>query len=654
MVQFRYRPDIDGLRAVAVVLVILFHAKLGFTGGFAGVDVFFVISGFLITGLILKQQEANTFSLAHFWERRIRRILPAAFVLVAVTVAAGSLFLLPEDFEELAISAVAQQFLLANFYFWRNTGYFAGPAETKALLHTWSLAVEEQFYLGYPFLLVLCSRLTRRATFFVLFCLALASFGLAEWSVRTDPSAAFFLLPARMWELLLGALLVLTPQPTNWKAPWRELCAWTGFAGIITAGLLFDSRTPFPGTAALLPCVGTAFVIYASSASPTSLGNMLSNKKVVFVGLISYSLYLWHWPALALLHYWFGHNVPLLYRMTAIVMSFLCAYLSWRFVETPFRQGFKQVGLKQTATIATVAAVILIGCGLWIKRSRGFPERLPEHVQQLVEQNHIRQHFRTSIQQVQRGELPAVGVERAPNKPIDFLVWGDSHAMAIGELFHTLGKTNGLSGIIAAKPATMPLLGVKRPRDQEAMLWNNAVLQYVRDNEIKNVIFVCRWAVYVDGRSDGRMDTLITDQQSQDASPAEAKAAFRRSQERTLQELEHDGVNVWIMKQVPVQRADPKLQIVQSAFWKKTAPQGISRKTHQLRQANANAVIDLVAKDRAWVNTLDPADHCFNKQDQSKVWNSEGVFYTDDSHLSPLGAHRLLRAMFHPIFKSMK
>jgi len=377
MIRFGYRPDIDGLRAIAVSLVLLFHANLGFSGGFVGVDVFFVISGFLITGLILKQRQSGTFSLPAFWGRRICRIIPAASVMVAVTLLVGCLILWPNDLAQLARSAVSQQLMLSNVFFYQHTGYFGGPAETKALLHTWSLAVEEQFYLVFPFLLVFCNRLTKRTTLAVLLGLALISLGVSQWSAHSWQMGGFFLIPSRMWELLLGAILVYCPEPRRWKVSWLEVCSWGGFACIFASSWMFSSNTRFPGVAALVPCAGTALIIYANSSHLTSLGRMLSNKRLVFVGLISYSLYLWHWPILAFLHYSHGHNLSVVVRIGALALSLLCAYFSWRFVETPFRRRFSKVSLRKTASAAVAAASFLLGVSLWMNFTKGLPSRYP-------------------------------------------------------------------------------------------------------------------------------------------------------------------------------------------------------------------------------------------------------------------------------------
>lgn len=360
MSELRYRADIDGLRAVAVILVLLFHAELGWTGGFIGVDVFFVISGFLITGLIIKQQEARTFTLRNFWVRRIRRIVPVSFVTIGCTLLIGSLVLFRADFRELTYSALAQLVMLANVFFWKQTGYFAGAAELKPLMHTWSLAVEEQFYLGYPFLLVALNRTTRTTTGRVLAVLAGSSFALSVWGVHAFPRFTFFMLPTRAWEMLLGGLIWFAPPPEKLSVSRSELLSWSAIAGILGAGWLFDAGTPFPGLAALLPCAATALLIYVNQTRQASVARLLSAKPVVFVGLISYSLYLWHWPLLVFARY--GSSTPLTAdrRLLILLVSFVVAYLSFRFVETPWRKR-QRFGGKRALLTATAGVLVAMG-----------------------------------------------------------------------------------------------------------------------------------------------------------------------------------------------------------------------------------------------------------------------------------------------------
>jgi peptidoglycan/LPS O-acetylase OafA/YrhL len=255
--SLEYRPDIDGLRAVAVIAVLLFHAELHCPGGFVGVDMFFVISGFLISSLILKELDDGSFSLVNFWERRIRRILPAVTVVVLGTLVAGWFLYLPADFASLGKSVVAQAALVSNIFFYQQAGYFEAGADTTPLLHTWSLAVEEQFYLIFPLFLVFLSRFRRRSRLAAIVVVAAASFASSVLGTYAYPRAAFYLLPTRAWELLLGALLAMTRGRVSVNSWIRETSAWMGLGLVACSVVYYDGSTRFPGLAAAAPCLGT-------------------------------------------------------------------------------------------------------------------------------------------------------------------------------------------------------------------------------------------------------------------------------------------------------------------------------------------------------------------------------------------------------------
>lgn len=287
-----YRPDIDGLRAVAVLGVILYHFEVWpFSGGFVGVDVFFVISGYLITGIIANDLQADRFSILTFYQRRVRRILPALVACVAATSVAGLFILLPNELQDLGQSLIATALFASNIYFWSQSGYFAPAADTQPLLHTWSLAVEEQFYIAFPLILAAVWRWNRRALVPTLLVLALLSLGVSAYQVQQAPQAAFYLSIGRGWELLVGSLIALCRSHLD-KVP--ATCAWLGLAAIVASLVGYNEQMPFPGLAALLPCLGAAAIIV--SAPGTMVGNFLSSSPMRGIGLISYSLYLWHWP----------------------------------------------------------------------------------------------------------------------------------------------------------------------------------------------------------------------------------------------------------------------------------------------------------------------------------------------------------------------
>ncbi|MEI7732725.1 MAG: acyltransferase [Verrucomicrobiota bacterium] len=396
--NFRYRPEVDGLRAIAVLAVVLFHSGLGLPGGYIGVDVFFVISGYLITSLIINDLQQGKFTLANFWERRARRIIPALVTVVLATLIAGWFLLLPKDYVALGKSAACQSVFGANIHFWLTPvgGYFtAGTADEMPLLHTWSLAVEEQFYMIVPLTLAAIFRFpglrTRRMLLAIFSTGILASFLVSVYGVAHHRSAAFYLLPTRAWELLLGSALAIFPS--SWiirHRLTRESASYLGLAGILFACFFYTDTTPFPGLAALPPCLGTALIVWsnnrlAGDSPPTSLGRFLATRAVVFVGLISYSLYLWHWPIFAFSKYYLaGEPCAFGYRIAMVALGLILAILSWRFIETPFRQKSVCGNRKSIFRFAVTALAISFAFGTAIFSLKGLPSRLPDNIREAL------------------------------------------------------------------------------------------------------------------------------------------------------------------------------------------------------------------------------------------------------------------------------
>ncbi|MDB4538084.1 acyltransferase, partial [Akkermansiaceae bacterium] len=306
-----YRPDIDGLRAVSVLGVVLFHAGAPVTGGFAGVDVFFVISGYLITGILIREMGENRFSIVRFWERRIRRILPVLFCVTLVTLIAGALLMLPFGFQVVGQSSVAVFLMASNIQFYRTTGYFDPSAEENPLLHTWSLSVEEQFYLVLPLLLLLVFRLRMQRNLGPMIWLVIAgSLGISVFWLARDSAMSFYLLPSRAWELAVGSLLAAR-MPSEAGKGVKFWGGWAGLALIVATFFVYTPETPFPGFAAMVPVAGAALVIWAGvgSGHRHGVGRWLSCRPLVAVGLASYSFYLWHWPFFAF-HRYITSNSP--------------------------------------------------------------------------------------------------------------------------------------------------------------------------------------------------------------------------------------------------------------------------------------------------------------------------------------------------------
>lgn len=417
----KYRAEIDGLRAVAVLPVMLFHAGLNsFSGGFVGVDVFFVISGYLITTILIADIEKDRFSLISFYERRARRILPALFAVMLFCLPFAWVWMLPDQMKNFSQSMVAVSLFISNFLFWNESGYFAAAAEEKPLLHTWSLAVEEQYYIAFPIFLFLMWRFGRLRVFWMIVGISVLSLLSSEWLLRKYPSANFYLAPSRTWELLVGSMTAFVVQKRG-VVP-NNFFALFGLGGIILAITVFEKTTPFPGIYALLPVVGTALIIMFSGPD-TFTGRILSHKVLVGIGLISYSAYLWHQPLLAFARIRLDHPTPGL-LVGLCVAALAMAYLSWQYVERPFRvKGEGAIKRRTILLLSAMGGMAFIVIGIWGHRSQGFAERLPAD---------LRVHTNLS----DPGSYPCPKdqlscVIKAPESKPHMLLFGDSHANQI-------------------------------------------------------------------------------------------------------------------------------------------------------------------------------------------------------------------------------
>ena len=432
--RMNYRPDIDGLRALAVVPVVLFHAGLvGFSGGYVGVDVFFVISGYLITRLIHDEMSAGRFSVARFYERRIRRIFPALFAVLAASTVAAAFWFMPIDFDAFSDSLAGAALSVSNFVFWREAGYFAGPSDLKPLLHTWSLGVEEQFYVVFPLVLLALHRYARRFLPAVLAAVVVASFALSVWGTRHHTGAAFYLLPFRAWELGLGALLAVGVVPALKRRVAAELLAMAGLLLILVPVFTYTPETRFPGWAALPPTLGAALLIYAAPQA-ASIGGMLRLRPLVFIGLLSYSLYLWHWPLIVFTRYRMPADLDFATSCTLVSASVVAAYASWRWIEQPFRRARapghrRAVFAAGGAAVAATVAVASVG-----SLTAGLPQRLSPEAQRYAAMLDKHKYFgiydrgTCFLDYDQSAEDYDPATCLAADRPGGILIYGDSFA----------------------------------------------------------------------------------------------------------------------------------------------------------------------------------------------------------------------------------
>lgn len=459
--SFSYRREIDGLRAIAVIPVILFHTGVSiFSGGFVGVDVFFVISGYLITSLIREEMHAGTFTITGFYERRARRILPALFLVMAVCWLIALLLLYPPDMKLFSLSTSAVSVFSSNILFWRTAGYFEGASELKPLLHTWSLAVEEQYYLLFPPFFLLVSKLGRRWLAVVMGAVAFASFALAESWCRIRAPFTFYMLPTRGWELAIGVLAAIYLSGARRMEPPKAVVEIAGFLGLLLifyAMFAFDKHTPFPSQYALVPTLGTTLLILFAS-DRTTVGSLLGKGPVVRIGLISYSAYLWHFALFAFARHAEIARPASELSVVLFALAFLSlalAYLSWRYIEAPFRNR-KKFSRRQIFVFSGAGMLFFFVLGLVGYRTNGFIGRFDLAKRQFIENfdnsppdyAYVKRYTLSAsryecgffdIQALFAGlpnekpvpSIPKSCYVRNPALPHAVFVWGDSHAQQL-------------------------------------------------------------------------------------------------------------------------------------------------------------------------------------------------------------------------------
>ena len=458
--QVSYRPDIDGLRAVAVLSVIVFHlSRAALPGGFLGVDIFFVLSGFLITSIVSNEVASESFSLTTFYARRIRRISPALLLMLFVTTFVASIILLPADLIGFAKSLISSILFVANIYFWRDTDYFSPIAETKPLLHIWSLGVEEQFYIFFPLLLAFVSRKMKSTVLPIIATLTVLSIGLAVVANRMGAETpAFFLLPTRAWELGAGAIVAVLPRRAARLSIVYDVFSLIGL-GLVVIGLIWPLDKTIPVLPAALPIVvGTVALIVTGSAN-TWVAKCLAARPIVFIGLISYSLYLWHWPIIVLLRYYMIEPTGPALTILAVITMFAAAIVSWRFVEPPFRS--RQMPIHRVLAIVVPASLTLLAAAGMFIVTRGLPGRLPPKATILnaaVGTNYRCPVFDYLLFGSSRA-CPLNLPSRAPGDA-DIVLLGNSHAQMYAPVWRDLFIERQMRGLLVPLNGCLPTVSI--------------------------------------------------------------------------------------------------------------------------------------------------------------------------------------------------
>lgn len=644
MHTFGSRRDIDGLRALAVIPVVLFHFGFStFSGGFVGVDVFFVISGFLITSILFRDISAQGFSFVDFWARRARRIIPALSVVLLVTLALGWLLLTAKDFSELGRTVRYQSLFISNILFMREDGYFQPASDLKPLLHTWSLAVEEQYYIFFPLLMVLLMRHVRHWRW-MLFAVLLISFGLNIAYIERKPDVAFFSLPTRAWELLCGAMLAVLPARKHAVRPWlAQSVGAAGLGAVLLAVFTFDRGTVFPGWAALLPVLGATALIWSGGQGSTWAGQLLSARVFVWIGLLSYSLYLWHWPVYVYANAISIDGIQPWEAAGWMLLALGLAWLSWRFVELPFREKRLLAGRKPVLVGGLMAMAVLAVTGSVVRSQEGFPQRLTGKALEYAQ-----------AREWQAGQMKCMLVTKDkkfdkacllggnPEVPATRLVWGDSHAAALMPAIESGAKREGRPVWLYSMSACPPILS-DDPR-QRCKDFNEQTMEQVRRLQIKDVVLASNWSLYVYGREDGDKKVLLNAHDN----TAQAEARMALAIEARVAAIRAAGAQVWLFKEVPLQRKGAISRLTSLARIGRSAD-GLGRplEEHLARQHFLSRLFDSMSAADPGVHVIDPTPLMCADQVCSIEVNGHSK-YKDEDHLSDTGSARL-----SPLFTPM-
>ncbi len=630
-----YRKEIDGLRMIAVLAVVFFHFGLpGFGGGFIGVDVFFVISGFLIGGALWKEfKQKNRISIPGFYLRRIRRLAPAYIAMCAVTLVLGWFILLPSEFREFGKGLIASLFYLSNVLFYRQTGYFDSAAEDKALLHTWSLSVEEQFYILIPVVIYLVRNSKLLITFF---CLTFAfSFLGSALYTPVSHAATFFLISFRLWELMAGVLLAIYGYEKNLSWTDNPMFSWFGLCLVIFSVVLINPSDQFPGYLAAFPVIGTALII-TNGKDANLVNSFLSSSISRFFGLTSYSFYLWHWPILVLSLTYLGSFGNAVEIAGVLLLALVLSVLSWRFVETPTRR--KDLIGDRVLLLGTLSsAILLLGAGSLIFLNDGYVARFPERTQKFIRAS---QDF---LQDWSRCEVTSTGPLRGietcafgtDSDSPEIIVWGDSHVRALREGLDLAAQEAGVAGVIVWNAGCPPFFGIRKAEsaatqeeDARCTEINNQLREGFKTlTSVDRILLIGRWSYYAEGSGVGNdKHNKIT-----------LSLPFEKGFKDTVAELS-DSFEVYFLRQFPefpnysshdfAKKLAHGRQIDEAALQTEIS-------NWEARAKSSDSVLqELTLQER--VHLIDSWPHMCSKT--CRMEDGDNVFYFDNNHLTNTGA----------------
>lgn len=654
-----YRRELDGLRSVAVLAVVFYHfATPGFDGGFVGVDIFFVLSGFFIGRLLwVELTETGRISYLRFLFRRVRRLAPAYFLMILVVSAVAYQVLLPFEYRFFGKELISSTVYMSNIMYFREEGYFDIGSDSKNLLHTWSLSVEEQFYIFLPLIMILLARY-RSALVWVIVAVFAVSLLSCILVTRVSPTATFFLFPFRAWELLTGVLLAILGQRHGFSWTVHAGLSWLGMGLIAGSIVLMPAGESFPGALAILPVAGTALMIL-NGRHQNAVNHALSHPVPVFFGLISYSLYLWHWPVMTLSKYVSEGAQGVAERAALIGLAILLAWLSWRFVETPFRRGKVNGRLLLGGT--ALASAFTLGTGGMIYLKDGAPGRFPTdirmHVDATADFLQDWSRCRTPDSGPWAGiELCPIGPEGAPR----ILIWGDSHVRAFKEGLETAAWEADVPALIIWRAGCPPLLGIGKREDTATPIQNtacaeaNARIEAALPDlqEARTLLLIGRWSYYTDGTGTGRDSHINIEVFPSPGSPVTGETqpeVMASAWAHSIQDMSAQFDDIFVLRQVPeianYSARDVARQLVHGHL---ASPDGLTGIPRADAERRARIADDILWSLAAPVTVLDSWPE-FCDPDACSTLRGGHSNYFDNNHITNTAARRV-RHLFDPVF----
>jgi len=633
----QFRKDINGLRAIAVIAVVLFHFNASWMpGGFVGVDVFFVISGFLMTGIIFRGIEQDNFSILKFYVARANRIIPALAMLCLVLLVFGWFYLTPLDYKVLGKHVASSMGFLSNVIYWRESGYFDAASHEKWLLHTWSLSAEWQFYIIYPLVLVAMRKFmsikAMKATVLLgtvigfIFCV-IATY---KW-----PNPAYYLLPTRAWEMMIGGVAYL--YPIALKEERKKLLEWLGLALIIGSYFLISKENSWPGYLAIFPVLGSFLIIQAQRNDSFITNNIVSQK----LGAWSYSIYLWHWPLVVAIYY-FSLNDMFIYL--GVALSVLFGFFSNKYIEKiKFRNDFiKLQSYLKCKPLYLVGLIFLTGCVVYKFEPNKYLYQMPESVLKSFE----RGNYECFDKEFLHRKNDFCKITEGSRKLFAF---GDSHSYSSLPAVEMVSKEQDFEMTYAGYSGCPPLIDVypKRPdqNNKNCNQLNDKVIKYIIDNKYDYVFLAARWTYYTEGEYSGGGIQYLVSEESEGKSKQNSISAFKKGLAATFKKYSKIKTKVIVMLQVPMQKAQPH-SIYYNSFASGKVKQellnksSVSIKKHLDFQKMTNQIIIDEARQYSNIIVIDPTKYmCENKI--CSVGDEARSYYFDDDHVSIYGNYKL-------------